>query len=331
MENTQMEYRKSLAPADTKVGISITDLIDHATLGSAEALIAAGIKTDEEFIACGKLSDAIKDNSKKLEATRKLKTMPFNEVVDGINAWFKPWRLRLKEVEDGLNSIYVKYNNEREAKRREAQRLADEETARIAKAIEDAKAVIAAQAEETRKKAEREAAKAGKDSLFGEAPEVNVMAPSDEGGFSMEPVNSSNVESVGYDRAGMRLAVQFKNSKRYVFKQVPEKVYTTLRLAASVGKCFNETIKGRYEMEAINVVQAPAPAQPAAPTVAVPEPLKPAQTRKTWKVKIINPSTVPREFCTPSLPLLNAAVAKGARTIFGCEIYQEEDLVRSRS
>lgn len=315
-----------------KFVFSIAEVIDHATLGSAEALIKAGISSDEEFIQCGKLSDAIKDNSKKFEATRKLKIAPFSEIVDGANAWCRPWKARFKEIEDGLNGIYVRYSNERESKRKAAQDEADRIKREQEAAAVEAQRKADEEAEALRKKAEREASKAGKDSLFGDAPEVNVITPDQTDEFNMQPVNSSNVESVGYDRTSQRLAVQFKNTKRYIFKQVPEKVATTLQLAASVGKCFNETVKGRYEMEAINVVaQAPVPLPEAQPAPIVPEPLKPAQTRKIWKCEVENQSLIPREFCTPSTVLLNAAVAKGVRVIPGCRIFQVEDLVRSRS
>ena len=51
-----------------------------------------------------------------------------------------------------------------------------------------------------------------------------------------------------------------------------------------------------------------------------------AYTKDKWKVRIIDPDKVPREYCDPSMKKLNAAVKGGARHIDGCEIYEDLEL-----
>ena len=48
-----------------------------------------------------------------------------------------------------------------------------------------------------------------------------------------------------------------------------------------------------------------------------------AHTRKTWKAEIVDPGKVPREYCEPSMKLINNAVKMGVREIPGVRIYQD--------
>jgi hypothetical protein len=61
-----------------------------------------------------------------------------------------------------------------------------------------------------------------------------------------EPVNSSNVASVGYDPQTMTLEVEFLDGAVYQYCDVPEDEYTGLLSADSVGGYLNNNIKGRY-------------------------------------------------------------------------------------
>jgi len=63
-----------------------------------------------------------------------------------------------------------------------------------------------------------------------------------------EPVESSNISSVGYDKENQRLEIEFRRSKVvYSYHKVPPKVYAKLMTAESLGKYFNENIAKEYK------------------------------------------------------------------------------------
>ena len=64
--------------------------------------------------------------------------------------------------------------------------------------------------------------------------------------MEMTNVDSSNVESVGYDENSSTLQVEFKNGGIYQYFDVPEDVFTGLRDADSVGGYLAARIKGNY-------------------------------------------------------------------------------------
>jgi hypothetical protein len=59
-------------------------------------------------------------------------------------------------------------------------------------------------------------------------------------------VTSSNVASVGWDRETSTLEVEFTSGAIYQYFDVREDVFRELISAASVGKYFNEHVKGNY-------------------------------------------------------------------------------------
>lgn len=59
-------------------------------------------------------------------------------------------------------------------------------------------------------------------------------------------VDSSNIESVGYDRATQTLEVEFKNGYIYQYFDVPETDYTNMLNSSSVGQYLARNIKGVY-------------------------------------------------------------------------------------
>ena len=72
-----------------------------------------------------------------------------------------------------------------------------------------------------------------------------------------------------------------------------------------------------------------------APTVAPIKAPKPATilrgdsgasvyTQSRWKVEIVNPELVAREYCLPSITLLNQAVKMGKRDLAGCRVFKDE-------
>ena len=61
----------------------------------------------------------------------------------------------------------------------------------------------------------------------------------------MIPVNSSNLVSVGYEPASMKLYIQFKQGL-YVYYSVPQHTYDGLMSAASHGKYHAAYIKNSF-------------------------------------------------------------------------------------
>ncbi len=62
--------------------------------------------------------------------------------------------------------------------------------------------------------------------------------------MEMVAVNSSSIKAVGYEDG--RLYVNFRSGSRYVYEDVPRKVYDDFRAASSLGRFFVHFIKGVY-------------------------------------------------------------------------------------
>jgi hypothetical protein len=61
-----------------------------------------------------------------------------------------------------------------------------------------------------------------------------------------EPVKSSNIRSVGYDKTVLILEIEFATGSVYRYANVPDAVYTGLMAAPSKGRFFAARIKDRY-------------------------------------------------------------------------------------
>lgn len=61
-----------------------------------------------------------------------------------------------------------------------------------------------------------------------------------------QPVQSSNLASVGYDQASSTLEVEFLNGSVYQYFDVPESVYLGLINAGSHGQFLNQVVKGNF-------------------------------------------------------------------------------------
>lgn len=61
-------------------------------------------------------------------------------------------------------------------------------------------------------------------------------------------VESSNLESVGYNAMTSLLAVKFKASGVYLYQGVTPKVYDEMMASESIGKFFNERVKENYQV-----------------------------------------------------------------------------------
>lgn len=69
----------------------------------------------------------------------------------------------------------------------------------------------------------------------------------------MAKTESSNIDSVGYDRDFHLLAVQFKSTGLYLYHGVPAEIAAEMESAESKGKYFNENIKTRYNFTKLQV------------------------------------------------------------------------------
>lgn len=61
-----------------------------------------------------------------------------------------------------------------------------------------------------------------------------------------EDVDSSNVQQVAFDEQTKTLAVRFHGGGLYSYDDVDMTIYTSLKHAPSVGRYFNNVVKGSY-------------------------------------------------------------------------------------
>jgi len=67
----------------------------------------------------------------------------------------------------------------------------------------------------------------------------------------MIPVESSNVESVGYDEASETVYVRYLNGTLYIYKGVPKWEFENLKDAPSIGSYLHRNYKNVYPYERI--------------------------------------------------------------------------------
>lgn len=65
----------------------------------------------------------------------------------------------------------------------------------------------------------------------------------------MQPVDSSNIDSVGYDAENKRLTIRFRTGKTYHYNGVDSGTFDEFMKAESKGKFLYQNIKGKYEFE----------------------------------------------------------------------------------
>lgn len=66
------------------------------------------------------------------------------------------------------------------------------------------------------------------------------------------PVESTSLESIGYDSAEQKLEVEFKHGAVYAYLEVPGEVFEAFIAADSKGTFFNSDIKPRYDFVGIS-------------------------------------------------------------------------------
>ena len=64
--------------------------------------------------------------------------------------------------------------------------------------------------------------------------------------MNRQPVQSSNIRSVGYDATAQTLEIEFHSGGIYHYFEVPESVHLGLLAAPSKGTYFHERIEDRY-------------------------------------------------------------------------------------
>lgn len=64
--------------------------------------------------------------------------------------------------------------------------------------------------------------------------------------ITMQKVQSSNVDSVGYDESKGDVHVQFLDGSRYVYESVPHDVFDALVASPSIGAFISRNMRGTY-------------------------------------------------------------------------------------
>ena len=75
------------------------------------------------------------------------------------------------------------------------------------------------------------------------------MADEQAASIPLTPVDSSQIEAVGYEPG--KLWVKFKRGGTYVYKDVPLGVFQELLTADSKGKFLKDSVQGRFDYERV--------------------------------------------------------------------------------
>lgn len=67
-----------------------------------------------------------------------------------------------------------------------------------------------------------------------------------------EPVDSKMAKSIGYDKAARILEIEFNSGEIWQYLDVPAAKHFGLLTVGSIGKYFQEHIKGKYEEKRVN-------------------------------------------------------------------------------
>jgi len=69
-----------------------------------------------------------------------------------------------------------------------------------------------------------------------------------------QDVESTVIDAIGYSRV---LEIRFESGRIYQYYNVPEEIYNAMLVAPSKGKYFNESIRGKYSYQEIELKQSP--------------------------------------------------------------------------
>ncbi|PMB40664.1 KTSC domain-containing protein [Fischerella thermalis CCMEE 5205] len=76
--------------------------------------------------------------------------------------------------------------------------------------------------------------------------------PRYEQSIAMLPMNSSMANAIGYDSDRNILQIEFHNGAVYQYSDIDEDTWQDLHQADSIGKFFNENVRGKYQYERID-------------------------------------------------------------------------------
>lgn len=76
--------------------------------------------------------------------------------------------------------------------------------------------------------------------------------PAYEQSIAMLPMNSSMANAIGYDSNTNILQIEFHNGAVYQYSEIDQDTWQDLHQADSVGKFFNENVRGKYQYERVD-------------------------------------------------------------------------------
>jgi hypothetical protein len=77
----------------------------------------------------------------------------------------------------------------------------------------------------------------------------SLELPTTEDAIAMLPIESSMAKAVGYDSDEEVLQVEFRNGEIYQYQDVDDSTWDGLYKTDSIGKFFNQKIKGKYQYQ----------------------------------------------------------------------------------
>ena len=67
--------------------------------------------------------------------------------------------------------------------------------------------------------------------------------------IEMKPVQSSNINAVGYDELNQVMHVEFTNGNKYIYFDVPPKYHEAFIGSDSIGKHFVKHVRGHFDFQ----------------------------------------------------------------------------------
>ena len=67
-------------------------------------------------------------------------------------------------------------------------------------------------------------------------------------------VDSSTVKTIGYDESLALLRLEFRSEAIYDYFGVPASIHAELLSAPSIGACFNQIVRGRFDYRQIDAM-----------------------------------------------------------------------------
>ncbi len=116
------------------------------------------------------------------------------------------------------------------------------------------------------------------------------------------------------------LRIQMKNAedilKEMIGSYAQRQLVEQRRLAAKAAEMAPKAVTREAFVQAMETVKQAAPVK-----------VEGVSTRPVWKFEVTDAALVPREFCSPDVTKLRAAVGDGAREIPGVRIFEEQVVV----